>query len=113
MSVTIVLDGGIKTCCSVTSTEVVEKTVREWLGESERLTIIDRQAQPWEPDQLAQFAERHFHEKMFPLVYIGDTLAMLGGIPNRKNLLAMVAGQMEYGISEKDIAEAAKSMGQD
>jgi hypothetical protein len=113
MSVTIVLDGGIKTCCSVTSTEVVEKTVREWLGESEDLVIIDRQTETWEPDALARFAEQHFQEKTYPLVYIGDTLAMFGGIPNRKNLLAMAAGKMEYGIREKDILEAAKSMGQD
>lgn len=113
MSVTIVLDGGIKTCCSVTSTEVVQKTVREWLPEAETLIVIDKQIQTWEPDGLAKTAEKYFREKMFPLVYVGDTLAMLGGIPNRKNRLAMVSGQTEFGINKNDIMEAAKSMGQD
>lgn len=112
MSVTIVPDGGIKACCSVTSTEVEQKTVREWLPESETLIVIDKLIQTWEPDGLAKTAEKYFREKMFPLVFVGDTLAMPGGIPNRKTLLALVIGQTEFGISENDIVEAAKSMGQ-
>jgi len=42
---------------------------------------------------------------------VKDQLAMIGGVPNKKELLGMVKGEIEFGITEKDIVEAAKSLG--
>ncbi|HUW70124.1 MAG TPA: hypothetical protein VMX33_07805 [bacterium] len=111
MKVKLVLSGGIKTCCSVTSTEVVQKAVREWLPESDELVVIDREKQPWTAEGLAAFAERYFHDEVYPLLFIDDTLAMIGGLPSRKNLLAMTSGHEPFGLTENDIVTAAKSLG--
>lgn len=111
MEVKLVLNGGIKSCCSVTSTEVVEKAVREWLPTSDTLVVIDKTKQPWKSEGLAAFAEQYFNDEVYPLVFLGGTLAMIGGLPSRKNLLAMTSGQMPFGLTEDDIKTAAKSLG--
>ena len=108
MVVKLVLNGGIKSCCSVTPTEVVRKVVREWLPDSDELIIIDREKDEWKPDSLATVAKSCFQDDIFPLVYIGDVLAMIGGLPNRSTLLQMVKGEIEFGISEDDILDAAR-----
>jgi hypothetical protein len=111
MVVKLVLNGGIKSCCSVTPTELVRKAVREWLPETDELIVIDKETEPWTPDKLALLAQSYFKDAIFPLVYIGERLAMIGGIPNRRDLLDMTDGKIEFGVSEIDILEAAKSMG--
>jgi len=111
MVVKLVLNGGIKTCCSVTATEVVQRAVREWLPASDELVVIDRAKQPWTSEGLAAFAEKCFHDEVYPLLFIDDALAMIGGLPSRKNLLAMTSGQEPFGLSESDIVTAAKSLG--
>jgi hypothetical protein len=73
--------------------------------------VVDREIEDWEPDGLASLAVRYFRDKAYPLLYIDGTLAMMGGLPSRKNLVAMAGGQMEYGLSETDIRNAAKGMG--
>jgi len=111
MEVKLVLNGGIKSCCSVTSTEVVQKAVREWLPASDALVVVDKTKQPWTSEGLAAFAEQYFHDEVYPLVFLDDKLAMIGGLPSRKNLLAMTSGEMPYGLTEEDITTAAKSLG--
>lgn len=111
MSVRLVLNGGIKSCCSVTSTEVVKNSVRAWLPESVELKVIDITDEPYELSGLAATAEKYFKEKVYPLVYVKDKLAMIGGIPNKNELLGMVNGEIEFGITESDIIQAAQSLG--
>lgn len=111
MSVTLVLNGGIKSCCSVTPTEVVKNSVRAWLPEEVDLKVIDITTEPYELSGLAATAEKYFKEKVYPLVFVKDQLAMIGGVPNKKELLGMVKGDIEFGITENDIIQAAKSLG--
>jgi disulfide oxidoreductase YuzD len=107
----MILNGGIKSCCSVTPTEVVEKTVRGWLPAEVDFRVIDVTKETYEIKGQAQFAEKYFRDQVYPLLFINDTLAMIGGVPNRKELLGMVDGKVPFGITEKDIVEAAKGMG--
>ena len=111
MTVKLVLNGGIKTCCSVTSTEVVRKSVRTWLPENVELLVIDKITEEWTLDSLAQFAEKYLHDEIYPLLYIDNTLAMIGGLPNRDDLQVLVNGTMKFGITEDEIFQAAKSLG--
>lgn len=111
MVVKLVLNGGIKSCCSVTPTEVVEKGVRSWIPATDELVVIDREKQEWNPDSLAALAQKYFEDSIFPLVYLDDKLTMVGGIPNRQDLLALMSGKIEYGITEKDILDAARENG--
>ncbi|HUX42539.1 MAG TPA: hypothetical protein VMV83_15330 [Rectinemataceae bacterium] len=108
MTVKLVLDGGVKSCCSVTPTQLVRKSVREWLPDDVELIVIDRERDEWAPDSLAAVAKACFQDEIFPLVYIGDSLAMIGGIPSRKTLLEMTNGEIEFGISKDDILDAAR-----
>ena len=111
MVVKLVLNGGIKSCCSVTPTETVRKSVAGWLSETDELVVIDKEKEDWTPDSLAQLGQSYFQDRVFPLVYIDDTLAMVGEVPNREELLAMLRGEMAFGISENDILKAAKDSG--
>jgi len=111
MLVKLVLDGGIKSCCSVTSTEVVRKGVASWLRPDDGLVVVDIQKEPWEPDDLARLAMSYFHEATYPLLYLDGTLATLGGIPHRIDLLSMIDGKIDYGIREEDIVNAARING--
>ncbi|HUX38895.1 MAG TPA: hypothetical protein VMV44_13430 [Rectinemataceae bacterium] len=108
MAVKLVLNGGIKSCCSVTPTEVVARSLREWLPDSVELIVIDRARDEWRPDSLAIVASMVYQDDIFPLVYIDDTLAMIGGIPKRNTLIAMLKREIEYGISKDDILDVAR-----
>mgnify|MGYP001270250601 CR=1 FL=1 len=70
MSVTLVLNGGIKSCCSVTPTEVVKNSVRSWLPEEVELKVIDITNEPYELSGLAATAEKYFKEKVVTVNYI-------------------------------------------
>ena len=107
MEVTLVLNGGIKSCCSVTPTATIEKAVREWLGEADRLRVIDITREAWEPDAVTSLAYQHFQDEIFPLTYLDGKLARLGELAGRNHLLAMLEGRMSFGIGEEDILHAA------
>jgi hypothetical protein len=110
MVITLVLNGDIKSCCSVTPAEVVKNTVQGWLSEKDTLVFINRENEEWVPDELAELAIQYFDTESFPLLYLNGKLAMFAGIPSKKNLLTMVNGDTEYGITKNDIIEAAKAM---
>lgn len=111
MIVKLVLNGGIKSCCSVTSTEVVEKSVRAWLPKNVDLVVIDKTTEAYTLDSLAHYAENFMHDAIYPLLYIDDTLAMIGGLPDREDLRGLVNGTIKYGITEEEIYQGAKSLG--
>lgn len=108
MKVRIVLDGEIKSCCSSYPPDLVREIVRGWLGAEDELEVIDRrQAKNWQPDALVSLAEQYFQNNVYPLVYVNGTLATLGEIPDRESLLKLGAGEVAFGVTEKDILEAA------
>jgi hypothetical protein len=111
MKIKLILDGGFKTCCSVTSTETIRETLENWIPENSELIVIDKKTDKWEPDEAALLAEKHLSGKAYPLLYIDGILAMTSGLPNRKNLHAMINGEQKYGVDEKDIIAAANVMG--
>jgi hypothetical protein len=113
MKVTIILNGGLKSCCSSYPSEYVREVVEGWLKETGEVEVIDKQQGNWSPDALASVAEKYFGDRIYPLVYCGDTLATIGSLPDRDTLVAMATNPVDFGITEDDIREAAKKYGKD
>ncbi|MGQ9546350.1 MAG: hypothetical protein ACUVTR_04190 [Dehalococcoidia bacterium] len=111
MKVTLVLDGGLKSCCSSYPPEYVREVVQSWLKETAEVEVIDKQQGNWTPDALASVAEKYFGDSAYPLVYVGDTLASIGSLPDADTLVAMVTNKVSFGATEQDILEAAKKYG--
>jgi len=111
MKVTIVLDGGLKSCCSSYPPEYVRDVVASWLKETDEVEVIDKQHGNWSPDALASAAEKYFGDFIYPLVYIGDTLATIGSLPDADTLVAMVSKQADFGVTKQDILDAARKYG--
>lgn len=111
MTVTVVLNGDIETCCSFILADEVESTVRGWIPPGHELRIVNRETEEWRPDEIASVAERWFEGEAYPLVYIDDTLCTFGALPSKKSLVAYLTGEREYGVTEDDIVNAAKAMG--
>ncbi len=86
------------------------ETLKTWIPEKAELIVIDKKTDKWEPDEAALLAEKYLKDKAYPLLYLNGTLAMTSGLPNRKNLYAMINGEQQYGVDEKDIIAAAKIM---
>lgn len=111
MKVTVVLNGGLKSCCSTYPSEYVREVVEDWLKGIGEVEVIDKQQGNWVLDDLASLAEKYFGEGIYPLIYIGDKLATIGHIPEAESLVAMAKNQAVFGVTEKDIMEAAKKHG--
>ena len=111
MKVTIILNGGLKSCCSSYPPEYVRDIVAGWLKETGEVEVIDRQQGNWSPDVLASVAEKYFGDKIYPLVYCGDTLATIGSLPDEDSLIAMATSRENFGVTEDDIKKAARNYG--
>lgn len=111
MKVTIILDGGLRSCCSSYPPEYVRDVVAGWLKETAEVEVLDRQQGNWKPDGLASVAEKYLGDRMYPLVYCGDALATIGYLPDADTLVAMATNQANFGVTEDDIKEAARNYG--
>jgi hypothetical protein len=111
MKVRIILDGEIRSCCSSYPPELVREIVQSWLGDRAELEVIDKNQGNFQPDHLAELAEKYFGASIYPLVYVGDKMAMIGDIPDEQTLTEILDGKVEYGITEEDILEEAKRHG--
>jgi len=113
MKVTIVLDGGLKSCCSSYPPDYVRGIVAAWLKDTGEVEVIDRQQGNWSPDALASVAEKYFGDRIYPLVYCGDILVTIGSLPDADTLVAMATNPADFGVTEGEIREAAKKYGKD
>ncbi len=110
MNVTVILNGDIETCCKHILASDVESTLRSWVPAGHDLRIVNRETTDWQPNAIADVAERWFGNEAYPLVYIDDTLCTFGAIPSKKNLIAYLSGEREFGITEENIVSAAKAL---
>ncbi|MDA3948548.1 MAG: hypothetical protein PF508_04895 [Spirochaeta sp.] len=110
MTVTVILNGDIETCCSYILAEDVEPTVRAWMPPGHDLEMVNRETTEWEPDEIAGVAVRWFGREAYPLVYIDETLCTFGALPSKKNLSAYLNGEREFGVTAEDIVNAGKAM---
>ncbi|MGC8765089.1 MAG: hypothetical protein ACP5QT_04310 [Brevinematia bacterium] len=111
MRVKIILNGGIKSCCSSYSSEEVYEIVKGWLRETDELEAIDITKESWVRDELSSLAEKYFRERIFPIVYVDDVLISMGQIPDGHTLLKIGEAPENYLISKEDILEVARENG--
>lgn len=110
MTVTIIMNGDVESCCTFIPADKVADMVREWLPAGHDLTVIDLETGDWEPDAIARTAAEYFADKAYPLVYIESALCSFGALPSKKNLLRYLNGEESFGITEGDVIAAARAM---
>lgn len=111
MKVKIILNGGLKSCCSSYSAKQIYEIVKSWLKDSDSLDVIDVTVKEWTFDELSELAKNYFKERIFPLVYIDDVLISIGSIPDANSLNIIGKNPKEYSISKYDILRVAKENG--
>lgn len=111
MRVKIILNGGLKSCCSSYTSEMIYEIVKSWLKDTDHLDVIDVKTTEWVFDELSEIAKKYFGERIFPLVYIDDILISIGSIPDAHSLMTLGKNPQEYSISKEDILKVAKESG--
>jgi len=84
----VVLNNGLKGCCSSYTAEEMRKFTRNWFKESDgiKMEIIDIVETFWGGDPLADLAYKHFKDSIFPLTYLDGQLVLMGRFPEGKDL---------------------------
>lgn len=110
MEIKIILNGGIKSCCSVIPTEQVKQVISNWLKDSNHeLKIIDITTDDeFIHDEVSLLASQFFADRIYPLVYIDSSLVSLGHIPEKEILLELMNNPKFNQITLDDIIEAQK-----
>ncbi len=113
MEIKILLNGGLKTCCSSYPTEQIRSVMQQWFGHIKDMTVtvLDAREEKIDLDELGALAFELFGDQIFPAVYAGDKLMALGNLPDRGSLLKMAKGDISGGISKDDILQAANNYG--
>lgn len=111
MIIKVVLNGGLRSCCSNYPLELVRDIIKDWIRPEDDLEVLDRQRDAWQPDELTALAEKYFGDAIYPLLYVGDNLTTVGDLPDKDTLLKMLADPAKYAISPEDILEEARQRG--
>ena len=111
MKLCVVLNGGLQSCCSVYSPEIVHEIVENWTEGMCEVRVIDAKKEAWEPDEMASLAIDYFGEYAYPFIYIDDVLINFGHFPTRRELFAVLLQEKRKSVSKKDMIEAAKKYG--
>ena len=61
MKLTIVVNGGLKSCCSTYPPEYVPEVVQGWLEGMCAVKVIDAEKENWNPDELASLSIKYLY----------------------------------------------------
>lgn len=111
MRVRIVLNDGIRTCCSRYPTILIRKLAEEWLGDLCDVEVIDKTKEKWIPEGIDAMAIKYLHDSAFPLLYVDDVLIGIASFPDRDQFRELLEKRTYEEITEKDILEAAEKYG--
>ncbi len=113
MEIKILLNGGLKTCCSSYPTEQIRSVMQQWFKHVKdvTVTVLDTQEEKIELDELCTLAFEYFGDQIFPVVYSDNKLMVLGNLPDRDTLLQMARGEFARSITKEDILQAARNYG--
>lgn len=111
MEIKVILNGGIKSCCSTISTEQVKQVITNWLKDTNTdLKIIDITTNDeFIHDELSLMASEFFGQRIYPLVYVDNNLVSLGNIPEKDILFDIMKNPGINKISSDDLIEAQKN----
>jgi len=111
MNITVVLNGGLKSCCTTYPPEFVLEFLQERMDDDIEVQVIDSEKENWTPNRLASTAIEYFGESAFPLIYIKGKLAVIGSLPDTETLIQIMHSGKNREITESEIIEAAKKYG--
>lgn len=111
MKLNIVLNGGLKSCCSTYPPKYVHEIVKQWIDGICDVAVIDAEKENWHPDDLASLAIKYFGQHAYPFMYIDDVLIDIGRIPPKDELIALLSKESRKGITHHDIVDEAKRYG--
>jgi len=111
MKVKIVLNDGIRTCCSKYPTVLIRKLAEEWIGDLCDVEVIDKTKDVWVPEGIDAMAIKYFRDSAFPLLYVDGVLIGIGSFPDRDQFRELLEKRTYETITEKDILEAAEKYG--
>ncbi|MFW6147806.1 MAG: hypothetical protein ACOC6B_05365 [Thermodesulfobacteriota bacterium] len=111
MRITIVLNGGLKSCCSTYPPEYVHEIVKNWMDGICHVAVIDAEKESWNPDELASLSIKYFDQQAYPFIYIDDLLMDTGRIPPKEELITILSQEPRRGITRHDLEEAATRYG--
>lgn len=111
MKMKVVLDGGLKSCCTTYPPEFVLEFLQERMDGDVDVQVIDSEKEDWTPDHLASVAIEYFGESAFPLIYIKGKLSVIGSLPDTETLIQIMHSEENREITESEIIEAAKKYG--
>jgi len=112
MIITVILNGGLKSCCRILSTDMVRTALEGWFKDQENVDVdvLDRAINRVELDQLALTAERYLHDKIYPLIYLDNVLISFGKFPEYRLLQDMVKQPNRYALTEQDIVSITENL---
>jgi len=111
MKVKVILNGGLRSCCSSYPPELIQEILKDWVRAEDELEVIDKQKSAWEPDELARLAEQYFSDAIYPLLYVGDVLVTVGDLPDKETLQKILSDPKKYSLTKEDILEEASRRG--
>lgn len=110
MEILVILNGGLRSCCSVYPAEIVESALKIWAGKEHEVRVIDRQKEGWEPGKLESLSIELFGEYAYPFIYADGRLITVGYMPDMNTFLEMLNSSELKEVTEEDIRSAAKNI---
>lgn len=105
MKITIILNGGLKTCCRTLPTEMVRTSMENWFKSDESIAIhvIDKTETDVKLDKLASQAVNSLGDNAYPMMFLDNVLMSVGKLPEYRNLHDMARQPHPAGLTEQDI----------
>ena len=104
MEIKVILNDGLKSCCSSYSSQQIKEIMSNWLkNRNEKIKVIDIKTDKWELDNISSMAEQQFHEFIYPMVYADDILLSIGQIPDFNDLVNIIEKPDLKGITKEQI----------
>ncbi len=106
----VILNGGLKGCCSVYSAAQMRQFTKTWFDDLNDIhfSLTDIEEEHWKSEPLADLAYKYFKDSIFPLTYFNDKLVIIGRFPERDECLEIIEDPKP--ITEKLITETAEKM---
>lgn len=104
MKIKIILNDGLKSCCSSYSSQQIKDIMSNWFKDrNEEIEVIDIKTDKWELDTVSSMAEQYFHEFIYPMVYADNVLISIGQIPDFNDLINIIEKPDLKGITKEQI----------
>ena len=105
MTINVILNGGLKTCCKTVPTELVRISIKNWFDgdKTVEINVIDEKESNGNLDKLASLAVKALGNSAYPMIFIDNVLMSVGKVPEYRTLHDMTREPHPLGLTEQDI----------